>query len=113
MLIVAVGTDAPDDLKCAAEQVDRGGCVTTDRGTVIWEAEAPEEDPGNVGVAVTKGGTTVLVFQSGPAITGDPRTLDLPISVADMFAIADDPRVDLTTSKDAVAAGAELPYWAD
>ena len=35
---------------------------------------------------------TVLVFQSGPARTGDPR-------------------VDVTTSRAAMTAGAELPYW--
>jgi hypothetical protein len=62
-------------------------------------------------VTVTKGEVTVLVFQAGPAITDDPRELDLPISVEDMFAIAEDPRVGLTTSREAVEAGADATYW--
>ena len=85
--------------------------MATDRGTLIWEDAAPEEDPGNVGVAMTKGDVTVLVFQSGPAITRDPRELDLRISVEDMLGIAADPRTDLITSRRAVVAGEDLPYW--
>lgn len=64
-----------------------------------------------MGVAVTKGEVTVLVFQSGPVINSDPRNVELPISVEVMFAIAADPRLDVTTSEDAVTAGADLPYW--
>jgi len=30
-----------------------------------------------------------------------------------MFAIAVDPRIDVTTSEEPVAAGADLPYWRD
>jgi hypothetical protein len=46
---------------------------------------APEEDPGYV-VVVDKGDATVAVRNAGPDITGDPRDLDLPISVDDRFA---------------------------
>ena len=110
-LVVAVGTGRPDGLACTADHQTWGGCVKNGQGTLLWEDEEPEEDPGNVGVAVIKGETMVVVFQSGPAITGDPRNLELPTSVADMFAIAVDPRVDMTTSEEAVATGAGLPYW--
>lgn len=113
MLVVAVGNKAPDGLRCPADQRTWGGCVVTHHGTLIWEDAAPGEDPGNVGVAITKGNVTVLVFQSGPSITRDPRELDLPISVDTMFAIARDPRTDLTTSEEAVIGGEDLPYWDD
>jgi hypothetical protein len=71
---------------------------------------APEEDPGYV-VVVDKGDATVAVRNAGPDITGDPRDLDLPISVDDRFAIAHDARVDVTTSRAAVDAGEDLDYW--
>ena len=112
LLVVAVGNKNPDGLRCTPDhETGGGGCVTTDRGTLIWEDAAPEEDPGNVGVAITKGDVTVLVFQSGPAITRDPRELDLRISVEEMFGIAADPRTDLITSERAVVEGEDLPYW--
>lgn len=113
MLVVAVGNKAPDGIRCAADQQTWGGCVVTHHGTLIWEDISPGEDPGNVGVATTKGNVTVLVVQSGPSITRDPRELDLPISVDTMFAIARDPRTDLTTSEEAVDEGKDLPYWGD
>ena len=86
-------------------------CAATPRGTLLWERRAPGEDPGNVAVGVRKGRVTVLVYQSGPDITGDPRSLRLPVTVSDMFAVAEDPRIDLSTSREAVDAGASLPYW--
>lgn len=78
----------------------------------MWEDEEPEEDPGVVYVIVDKGDSSALLFYGGPAITGDPRELDLPISVETLFDIANDPRVDVTTSAEAVdAAGAGLSFW--
>ena len=71
----------------------------------------PEEDPGSVTVAVRKGAVTALVYQLGPSITRDPRKLGLPVSVGDMFTLAEDPRIDVTTSEAAVDAGASLPFW--
>ena len=53
----------------------------------------------------------MVVYQSGFDITGDPRTLDMPISVDDMFAVATDARVDLTTSQSAIDAGEALTFW--
>ena len=87
------------------------GCVETDQGMLMWEDVAPESDPGVVYVLVNKGDTTALLFYAGPTITGDPRELDMPISTDDLFAIANDPRVDLTTSQEAVDAGSDLPFW--
>lgn len=103
---------APALSGCDSEESERlAGCVTTDQGTLMWEDEMPESDPGLVYVLADKGETTALVFYAGPTITKDPRELDLPISTETLFAIANDPRVDVTTSAEAVEAGADLPFW--
>ncbi len=73
----------------------------------------PGEHPGVVYVFVSRGRTDVLLFSSGPAITGRPRQLDLPVPVDDMLAIAADPRVEVTTSEAAVEAGRNLAFLVD
>ncbi|MDN4161465.1 hypothetical protein [Nocardioides abyssi] len=115
VLVVAVGEGLDTSLvDCDAQATNSlAGCVETDQGVLMWEDEAPEEDPGVVYVVVEKGDSAALLFYAGPAITGDPRELDLPISTDVLFAIAGDPRVDVTTSAEAVAAGADLPFWQD
>lgn len=113
MLVVAAGKGLdPALVGCETEEAQSlAGCVSTDQGTLMWEAEAPEEDPGVVYVLVDKGESAALVFYAGPPITDDPRELDMPISTEVLFAIANDPRVDVTTSVEAVQAGADLSYW--
>ena len=113
MLMVAVGKGLePDLIDCDAEMSHSlAGCVKTGEGTLMWEDEAPEEDPGVVYVLVDKGETSALVFYAGPSITGDPRELEMPISTDILFAIANDPRVDVTTPAEIVDAGADLSYW--
>lgn len=113
MLVVAVGQGMDETLTdCDAETNEYlAGCVETDQGMLMWEDVAPESDPGVVYVVVDKADTTALLFYAGPTITGDPRELDMPISTDDLFAIANDPRVDVTTSQEAVDAGADLPFW--
>lgn len=115
LLVVAVGKGLDPALsRCGAKANQYlAGCVTTDRGTLMWEAEAPEEDPGVVYVVADKGESTALLFYAGPSITADPRELDLPIPTDVLFDIAADPRVGVTTSAEAVAAGADLPFWKD
>lgn len=112
-LTVAVGEGLDPSLTDCGSTTNEylAGCVETDEGVLLWEAEAPEEDPGVVYVVVEKGDAAVLLFYSGPTISADPRELDLPISVETLFDIATDPRVDLTTSEAAIEAGADLPYW--
>lgn len=114
MLVVAVGTglDKPA-FDCDSKATDYlAGCVDYEDGsTLMWEDVAPEEDPGVVYVVVPKGDAHVLMFYAGPAIKGDPRSLDMAISVDDLFAIANDPRVDVTTSQVALDAAEELPFW--
>lgn len=113
MLGVAVGTGLdPALVDCEGESFS-DECVVTDRGTLLWEEVAPESDPGVIAVLTRKEGTAVLVVHTGPEVTGDPRELDLEIPVDTLFDIAEDPRVDVTTSAATVEAGADLPYWRD
>ena len=114
MLVVAVGKGLdPALFDCDSEQnASLAGCVQTGRGTLSWEAEAPEEDPGVVYVLVDKGdGVAALLFYAGPSITGDPRELDMPIPADVLLDIDNDPRVDLTTSQAAIDAGKDLTFW--
>lgn len=114
VLAVAVGTGLTDgEIGCHDETRDAGTCVTVGEGILTWEPHAPEEDPGTIVVVVAKGDTQVLVMQAGPVVDGDPRELDLPISVEDMFALAQDARVDRTTSQATLDAGAALDFWED
>jgi hypothetical protein len=113
-LSVVVGTGWKKDASsCAALGFPRGVCVPVGDGLLAWEGLEPEEDPGLVLVAVPKGDAVVVVRYAGPDITGDPRTLDLPIDVQDLQAIAADPRVDATTSRAALDAGTALAAWQD
>lgn len=106
-VVVGRGLD-PALLDCDTEQNARAeGCERTDDGVLIWHDGTPEEDPGTVTVIVEKDETTVLIGYTGPEVTDDPRDLELPISVDTLFAIASDPRVDVTTSAEAVEAGEE------
>jgi hypothetical protein len=102
-------------LDCDAPDNDYlNGCVTTDEGAVLqWEQATPEEDPGTVVVIVPRGRGGVVMFQSGRAVTGDPRELDLRVPVAEMVALGQDPRVAATTTQEAVDGGADLPFWVD
>jgi hypothetical protein len=113
MLVVAVGQGMDKSVSdCEAETNEYlAGCVETDQGMLMWEDVAPESDPGVVYVLVSKGDTTALLFYAGPTITGDPRELNMPLSTDVLFAIANDPRVDVATSQEAVDAGADLPFW--
>ena len=36
---------------------------------------------------------------------------DMPVPTDDLFAIANDPRVDVITSRDAVNSGSDLSFW--
>ena len=58
-------------------------------------------------------GAFVRVYSSGPSIEGDPRELDLRISVDEMVAIIADPRFGLKTTPEMVEAGAALDGFPD
>jgi len=105
---------APDWLDDEVCDGTEDGCATSlqdDGSTLIytWEEVAPEEDPGYIWVLVQRADETVAVLQAGPNVTSDPQDMDLQVSVDDMIAIANDPRLSLTTSKELVEA--EVPNW--
>lgn len=112
-ITVAVGKGVVDELDCpdAGGSTAGTGCVRTARGTVLWEVGAPSEDPGSVAVGVRKGAVTVLVFETGPTIVRDPRDMTLPVTIDELFTLAEDHRIDVTTSKAAVREGESLSYW--
>lgn len=110
-VVVAVGDTLPPGLRGCGEDAD-ATCAEIDDGVLVWDEAVAESDPGNVVVVVEKQGSVVAVVQSGPEeITGDPRDLDLAITVEDMAALARDPRVDLTTTQEAVDGGEAIDYW--
>ncbi|HEX6248336.1 MAG TPA: hypothetical protein VFZ64_10735 [Nocardioidaceae bacterium] len=110
---VSVGRRFSKDVSsCAGTDIRFAGCAELDGGgLLLWETEAPEEDPGLVHVAVPKGQAVVFVSYAGPVIDGDPREMDLPVGTDTLVALANDPRVDLTTSQAAVDGGERLTAW--
>jgi hypothetical protein len=114
LLALGVSDRLPRDLVDCETNGYLSGCVTTDDGVVLqWEEQVPEEDPGTIIVVVPREDGAAVLFQSGQPITGDPRELDLRVSVADMVAIGQDPRVGPTTTQEAVDGGEDLPFWVD
>ena len=112
-LTVTLGElDVPELTDCdATVGLYTQACEETEDGTLRWNLNDPGEDPGGVFVLVPKSdGRTVMVTFNGPKLRRDPRTVDLPVSVDTLFAIAHDPRLDVTTTQDVVDRGADLPY---
>lgn len=91
---------------CEPLDVDAPGAYT-----LRWQVEVPEEDPGVVMVVRELEGELAYVYQSGQKITGDPRDLDLHVSVDEMVEVAEDPWLRLETSPEAIEAGEELDDW--
>ncbi len=104
---------APETAVCDAPLLGAADdCVKTADGYLAWILAQPEEDPGVVYVVVPKDDSWAIVLSSGPeAVTKDPRELQFSISVDDMFDLANDPRVDLTTTQAAIDGGDALDYW--
>lgn len=77
-----------------------------------WTEVEPEEDPGVVGIVLLRdGGETASIGYFGPTITGDPRKLDLPISVEKLVAVVEDPRLRYQATSSTLALGEELDDW--
>jgi hypothetical protein len=112
-LVVGVSPDAPSGfLDCSSGESFFDDCQeVVDGVTLAWQEEQPEEDPGVVYLFADRGAATVALYQASTPITGDPRQVDLPVSVDAMVELALDPRVDLTTTQEAVDEGASLDYW--
>lgn len=93
--------------ECAELETEVEGLTLTLR----WQEEIPESDPGVVSVLAQRKVEHAYAYQAGHKITGDPRDLDLPISVDQMVAIVEDPWLRLETSPEAIEAGEELDDW--
>jgi hypothetical protein len=93
---VAPTTDSP--LVCATKTFF-DECVTFDHDGVelvlAWQELEPEEDPGVVFVIDRRDGEDVVADYSGVSITGDPRELDLGITVEEMADVVTDERLTL------------------
>lgn len=104
--LLAVSTSEYDESAPAepcGEADDRGTCkvINHDAGKVMlyWELEEPEEDPGIVVVGYRSSDSANAVVYAGDTIAGDPRDLDLSVSVEEMIAIVTDDRLGLTTTE--------------
>lgn len=60
---------------------------------LAWQEVEPEEDPGVVYVIDRRDDEDVIAHYSGASITGDPRQLDLGVSVDEMVDIVVDARL--------------------
>ncbi|CUR56589.1 exported hypothetical protein [metagenome] len=93
---VAPTTDSP--LVCGDESFF-DECVDLDhdghRLVLAWQELEPEEDPGIVYVIDRRDGEDVIADYSGVSITGDPRGLDLGITLEQMAEIVTDERLTL------------------
>lgn len=114
-VFVLVGTeyDGEDPTSCEDREPYPYCAPLEGGGALTWTPEDPEEDPGHVVVAVRKGDVTVAVVLTGPVITEDPRTADLPVTVDQLAEVARDDRVGLTTTRAAVDAGEAIDFWED
>ena len=88
--------------ECVDESVD-GHDVT-----IAWQELEPEEDPGIVYVIDRRDDENVAVQVSGASVTDDPRNLDLGVPLADLAALATDPRLSLTTSQSVIDLGIDV-----
>ncbi|KQV65765.1 hypothetical protein ASC64_12715 [Nocardioides sp. Root122] len=93
---VAPTTDSP--LVCGDESFF-DECVDLDhdghRLVLAWQELEPEEDPGIVYVIDRRDGEDVIADYSGVSIEGDPRDLDLGITLDEMAEIVTDQRLTL------------------
>lgn len=111
-----VGVYPPSDEEPCPKLYD--GCVEmeADDGSPMflrWQELEPEEDPGVVDVVLDRGDERVRVGLGNQEILGDPREMDLPVWVDQALEIAQDPRLRLRTSPEAVEAGERLDKWTE
>ncbi|SDS54903.1 hypothetical protein SAMN04488570_2131 [Nocardioides scoriae] len=102
----------PDEPLRGCDQVDVDCAEPAEGVVLVWEQEAPEEDPGYVAVMTERDGATVAALAAGPAITGDPREqADLEPSVETLVRIVSDERLAPLASAATIAAGERLGRW--
>jgi len=90
---------------CEVEKIDDGEL------TVYWQEEQPFEDPGILYLVMVREDDSVTLEYSGVLIESDPRKQEfVRFTFEDMVDAVTDPRLGLTTTQDAVDAGAELEW---
>jgi hypothetical protein len=97
-LAVAVTPDTDNQFVCTDESFfDECVDLTHDGHELVlaWQELEPEEDPGVVYVIERRDDEAVLARYSGASITGDPRELDLGVTVDQMADIVTDGRLTL------------------
>lgn len=91
-----------DDLLSTWCQDGMSGCVEvkaeTGAATVAWDLATDDGTPGQLMVSHTSGGEERRAAYVGEKITGDPRKLDLEVSVDDLVALVTDPRLGTKTT---------------
>ncbi|WP_231251666.1 hypothetical protein [Nocardioides furvisabuli] len=88
-------------------------CARIQGVSLRWDTGHPGEDPGSVMALHRSGSTAVVASFAGPMITGDPRELDLPVSVDELVGLVTDPRVAPVTTTEALAQGARFEVYDD
>ena len=101
-LSVAVAPTTNSSLVCGDptsfdECVDLGDDGAGGRLVLGWQELEPEEDPGVVFVIDRRDGEDVVAKYYGASITGDPRDLDLGVTVDEMADIVSDRRLTLAS----------------
>jgi hypothetical protein len=98
---------------CGGQTLDGCSIRSVEGGKLVlsWATEEPEEDPGFVDVTMIRDGQETQVSWSGDTIKGDPRKQHLTISITQLEAVAQDKRLALTTTQDAIDAGKALKKW--
>ncbi|MGN0063310.1 MAG: hypothetical protein ACI379_03645 [Nocardioides sp.] len=113
---VGVGPATGISLECPEGEAAGAlsGCAPVDDSTtILWETEEPEEDPGVLLVRHVNDDSAVVLLLAGPAIDGDPRTIDLKPAYEDLLALVRDDRLRLQTSPQTVEDGEKVKNFAD
>ncbi|WP_406031553.1 hypothetical protein OG801_23085 [Nocardioides sp. NBC_00163] len=91
-----------DDLLSTWCHDGMSGCVemkaATGTSTVAWDLATDDGTPGQLMVSHASGGVERRAAYVGEKITGDPRKLDLEVSVDDLVALVTDPRLGTKTT---------------
>ena len=119
-VVVTRSAEPWSDTDCRGKDADAfTGCEerTVGGSTVrlVWEAEAPEEDPGNVAAVARRKDGYVLALATGPAVPRKLEGSELQDLADSLEAIATDPAVGFTTTRAAADAGEEIgdDVWLD
>ncbi|QIK65653.1 hypothetical protein G7072_04250 [Nocardioides sp. HDW12B] len=86
-------------------------CADLGGGVRLGWSEATVEDPGGWSVWTERDGATVRARSAGPPLDGDPREVELPLTVDDLVAVVADERLRPLVSEEVVAAGDDLDDW--